>query len=545
MTKSPVYRIIEEYLQEYVKLRPDYATYLGIPGYDHLMPSMTLKALEEEAELHRELSAKLEKLDDSLLSPSERRDRRLAIMSARLWLLHYEKLKTWEMYPEAPDTANSAIIPLLVRQDSLEDRVHALRSRIEQIPRMLEESKERLRRPVKAWLTAGIAAARSMSGILGLAARMASTLAPEIEDAAAKASDAAAKYAEWLESRLQEAGETPVPGRQVYEEILRLRGIEEGVDELLKLAEEEVKKCRLLLVKALQGSRIPELGEPTPVFPEFSEELDRVLRIIGSRAPSNKEEVFWLYTKFLDEARRFTEKLLGSAERLEVKVLETPKHLWPLIPTAAYVPPTPFRGGEGILYITPPAGNEMLRGHNPYSVCRLILSEIYPGRHLYISWAMKDSSIARKVFQAPEAVEGWLLYSEELARERGFYKEPEHLVLTYLEQLAWAARMRADIKLNAGLAGVEDVAKELAETLGIPAEQALGEVALYPYRPTHQLGPYYGKMAIQRLKRLAAEKLGGKFDEKSFHRALLEEGALPIPLLREALAERLGFQDQC
>ncbi len=540
MTKSPVDRVVEEYLREYVKLRPDYATYLGIPGYDHLMPSMTLKALEDEAKLHRELLAKLEGLDDTALSPSERRDRRLAMMSARLWLLHYEKLKTWEMYPEAPDIANSALVPLLVRQDSLEDRVHALRSRIEQIPRMLEESKERLRRPVKAWVKAGIAAARSMPGILGLAARMAATVAPEIEDAAARASDAAAKYAEWLESRLGEAGGVPVPGRKVYEEILKLRGIGESVDELLKLADEEVKRYRSLLVKALQGSRIAGLGEPTPIFPEFSEELARVLSIIGSRAPGSKEEVFWLYDKFLDEARKFSEEALGL-KCPEVKVLETPKHLWPLIPAAAYIPPTPFGRGGGVLYITPPASDEMLREHNPYSVCRLILSEICPGRHLYISWTVTGPSTARKVFQAPETAEGWLLYSEELAREKGFYREPEHLVLTYLEQLAWAARMRADIKLNAGLASLEDVARELAETLGIPAEQALGEVALYPYRPTHQLGPYYGKTVIKRLKELAAEELGERFEEQSFHRALLEEGALPGPLLSEALAGRLGF----
>ena len=177
-----------------------------------------------------------------------------------------------------------------------------------------------------------------------------------------------------------------------------------------------------------------------------------------------------------------------------------------------------------------------------------MLSEGYPGRHLYATWMLRDRSLARRVFQAPEIIEGWILYSEELARERGFYREPEHLVLTYLEQLAWAARMRADIKLNAGLASLEEVARELAEALGVPVEQAMGEVLLYPYRPTQQLGPYYGKTAIRRLKMLAKRMLKERFDEQAFHKALLDEGALPANLLGEAVLSRLCgavHGDQC
>ena len=57
-----------------------------------------------------------------------------------------------------------------------------------------------------------------------------------------------------------------------------------------------------------------------------------------------------------------------------------------------------------------------------------------------------------------------------------------------------------------------------------------------PTRPTYQLSYLLGKVLLLRLREDEQRRLGGRFELRSFHDALLREGSLPISFHRRLLA---------
>ena len=56
------------------------------------------------------------------------------------------------------------------------------------------------------------------------------------------------------------------------------------------------------------------------------------------------------------------------------------------------------------------------------------------------------------------------------------------------------------------------------------------------------LGYKIGALTIQRLKRKAQDRLGGKFDVRGFHDQVLGSGALPLPILEAKLDRWIAAQ---
>ena len=66
-----------------------------------------------------------------------------------------------------------------------------------------------------------------------------------------------------------------------------------------------------------------------------------------------------------------------------------------------------------------------MREHNYSSISNTSIHEAYPGHHLQLSVAGKHPSLTRALTDAPEFVEGWGMYSEQMMREQGFDDAPE------------------------------------------------------------------------------------------------------------------------
>jgi uncharacterized protein (DUF885 family) len=68
------------------------------------------------------------------------------------------------------------------------------------------------------------------------------------------------------------------------------------------------------------------------------------------------------------------------------------------------------------------------------------------------------------------------------------------------------------------------------------------EVDRYIVMPAQALAYKTGELRIRRLRELARQKLGPAFDIRSFHNALLDNGALPLPVLEEQIEAWINFQ---
>jgi uncharacterized protein (DUF885 family) len=65
------------------------------------------------------------------------------------------------------------------------------------------------------------------------------------------------------------------------------------------------------------------------------------------------------------------------------------------------------------------------------------------------------------------------------------------------------------------------------------------EIDRYAVTPGQALSYMIGRLEIQRIRREAEQRLGGAFDIKAFHDAVLDSGPMPLGLLDQVVSARL------
>src|SRR5438045_3197829 len=278
-------------------------------------------------------------------------------------------------------------------------------------------------------------------------------------------------------------------------------------------------EMRLIAIRSFQTSDVSRLLEH--------------LRSDTSYTFHTREEMLSRAQDALDRARLVIPRWFGRVPRAPVVVESYPA----------------FRERQSVGEWNPPAedgsrpGIYYLSTYDPRHKSRadlepLAFHETIPGHHLQGTIAMErgDSipEIAR-FFWSPGMGEGWAEYAEQLADEMGLYSSD-------------TARlgMLADITLSAALLVVDTG----SHAFGWPRERSIdyirehthvpllgAEVGVdrYPVWPAQGLSYALGRLEIQRLRAFAAQRLRGQFDIRPFHDRVLENGAVPLPMLRASI----------
>jgi uncharacterized protein (DUF885 family) len=140
--------------------------------------------------------------------------------------------------------------------------------------------------------------------------------------------------------------------------------------------------------------------------------------------------------------------------------------------------------------------------------------------------------------------EGWALYAESLGHELGLYQQPLDLLGRYSFELFRAGRLVVDTGLHAKgwtrAQAIEFLVKECGQAEG----DATREVLRYMAWPGQALGYKIGEITIIDLRAKAEQRLGARFDLRAFHGALLDEGHLPLSMLRRRMDAWIEAQDK-
>ena len=170
-----------------------------------------------------------------------------------------------------------------------------------------------------------------------------------------------------------------------------------------------------------------------------------------------------------------------------------------------------------------------------YEAEALAYHESIPGHHLQIAIAQELTGIPefRKHQGVTAFVEGWGLYSERLADEMGLYTSDIDR-LGMLSYDAWrASRLVVDTGMHAmGWSRQQAIDYMMQNTL-LAQNNIENEVDRYMTDPGQALAYKCGQLEILRLREEAKKRLGSRFDIKAFHDAVLRNGALALPVLRE------------
>ena len=177
-----------------------------------------------------------------------------------------------------------------------------------------------------------------------------------------------------------------------------------------------------------------------------------------------------------------------------------------------------------------------------YSLPSLTYHEGVPGHHLQISLAQesKDIPMLRKISFYSSYLEGWALYSEQLADEIGGYNGIEKG--GYLQSFLFrSARLVVDTGLNSKGWSREQAVDYMTKTTGFPRPRVQREVERYCVSIGQACSYKVGHLAWLRAREKAKSILGPKFDIRQFHE-VLKDGAMPLTILDRRVEERAKAQ---
>ena len=138
--------------------------------------------------------------------------------------------------------------------------------------------------------------------------------------------------------------------------------------------------------------------------------------------------------------------------------------------------------------------------------------------------------------------EGWGLYSEELAKDMGFYTDPYSDFGRLGMELWRAARLVVDTGIHDKRWSREQAIAYLKANTPNPdgdIEKGIERYIVYPGQATAYL---IGKLKIMELRSRAQAKLGGRYDIRAFHDVVLKSGPVPLNILEQQVDAWIAAQ---
>lgn len=263
----------------------------------------------------------------------------------------------------------------------------------------------------------------------------------------------------------------------------------------------------------------------------------RALRTDPALYFTTRDQVFAVAEASLARANAAIGEWFGRLPQAPCEVVRMPAHEEKHSTIAYYREPAADGSRPGQFYVNTYAPETRPR----YEAETLAFHESVPGHHLQLAIMQElDQLPAFRRFNGSTAyIEGWGLYTERLAEEMGLlsgdldrfgvlsfdaWRAARLVVDTGIHALGWTRQQAIDFMTAHTALGANNVANEVDRYIAY-AGQALA------YK--------LGQLELLRLRAEARERQGDRFDIRRFHDAVLTEGALPLPVLRQVVERSL------
>ncbi|WP_287939875.1 DUF885 domain-containing protein [Sphingopyxis sp.] len=196
---------------------------------------------------------------------------------------------------------------------------------------------------------------------------------------------------------------------------------------------------------------------------------------------------------------------------------------------AFYQSPSPDGSRPGTYYVN----LYDLRDMSKTELEALAYHEGIPGHHLQRAVQTELTGLPpfRRFGGFTAYTEGWGLYSEELAKDMGFYTDPYSDFGRLGMELWRACRLVVDTGIHDKRWSREQAIQYLKDNTPNPdgdIEKAIERYIVYPGQATAYL---IGKLKIMELRTRAQAALGDRFDYSDFHDVVLKSGPVPLDIL--------------
>ena len=278
-----------------------------------------------------------------------------------------------------------------------------------------------------------------------------------------------------------------------------------------------------------------EIGEN--VFPGVStpEEVLQKMQTEPSMRYESKEQMLQLAVETIERAYKPLDQWFTVFPKSPCKVLPVPAESEQHAPPAYYYPPLPDGSRDGTYFLN----TYKAETKSIFEAESVAFHEAIPGHHLdrTIAVELQDVPEFQKYVASTAFVEGWGLYSEQLANEMGLYSNDVQQ-LGRLGNDAWRA---CRLVLDTGMHGMGWSRNEAIEFFraNSPIEEINAEIETDRYIawPGQACSYKMGQLKIEELRRKAENELGDKFDIRYFHDEVLCDGGITLPILENKIKD--------
>jgi uncharacterized protein (DUF885 family) len=234
-----------------------------------------------------------------------------------------------------------------------------------------------------------------------------------------------------------------------------------------------------------------------------------------------------------------------------LRVIETPEFMRGIYAVGGFNPAPPLQPQLGAFYwITPlPADwprarvESKLREYNFYKLKLLTMHEAIPGHAAQFAYANRlepaGRRLLRSVYGNGPYVEGWAQYATQMMLDEGFLGNSRELRLTfYKERMRVLADAILDIRLHTAGMTDQEALEFIERDTFQEAEEAQAKLQRAKLSSCQLPAYYIGWKGWDQARDEYRRMKGAQFGLAQFNDAALQEGAVPLPLLRGLLRGR-------
>jgi uncharacterized protein (DUF885 family) len=534
-------RLVDNYFDFYFQFHPKDGTAAGIHQYDSKLEDYSRASREGEAANLRTYASEFERIDPAKLSAESAGD--LAFLQSNIngRLLELQVLQMWRKDPNLYVGGVTESIFVIIKRSFAppEERLRSVIARERQIPGALMNAHSNLSNPPKIYTQIAI---EQMPGIIEFFQKDVPGAFPVVKDAALwaefqSANAAVVKALENFQLFLQDdllpasQGDFRIGAENFRQKLLDDEMVAIPLDQLLKIGYADLRRNQQRLKETAA------LINPNATPRE-------VLALLEKDHPA-PDQLLATFRNLLGGLREFIEakKIVTIPSPILPLLEETPPFMRATT-TASMDTPGAYesRATEAMFNVTLPESGwtpehveDWMQGFNRGTIVSTAIHEAYPGHYVQFLWVKRLNSKVRKLLFCSSNVEGWAHYTEQMMLDEGYGGGDPKLRMGQLQDaLLRDARFVVGIEMHTGNMTM-DQAKEffIREGYQVPAVADM-EAKRGTSDPTY-LVYTLGKIQILKLRDDYQKKLGNKFTVQDFHDHFMEQGGVPLLIIRRAL----------
>jgi uncharacterized protein (DUF885 family) len=236
--------------------------------------------------------------------------------------------------------------------------------------------------------------------------------------------------------------------------------------------------------------------------------------------------------EIIDDMKKRLDELFATKPKADIVVKAVEKFREQSAGKAFYQQPAPDGSRPGMFYVN----LREMQSNPTYQLEALAYHEGIPGHHMQIAIAQELTNVPkfRKFgLRYTAYTEGWGLYSEQVPKEIGMYRDPYSDFGRLALELWRAGRLVVDTGIHHKKWTRQQAIDYLKQNTPNSEADCIDSINRYIVMPSQATAYKIGMIKILELREKAKKQLGNKFDIHQFHDVVLTNGALPLDVLDE------------